>query len=157
MMTFKEFSPFQRAASFRVGPATASLIIAGCSLLGGCTAAWAQIQPPPAQLANPASQNCVARGGALHIERRPDGGQYGVCIFTDNYQCEEWAMFRGECPAGGLRVTGYITPAARYCAITGGRYTVVANSGAADEQGACALPGGKACEAKAYFAGACSR
>jgi hypothetical protein len=38
-----------------------------------------------------------------------------------------------------------------------GRYTVVANSGAADEQGACALPGGKACEAKAYFAGACSR
>jgi len=67
-------------------------------------------------LANPASQNCAARGGTLRIEQRPDGGQFGVCVFTDNYQCEEWAMFRGECPVGGLRVTGYITPAARFCA-----------------------------------------
>ncbi len=122
----------------------------------GCSGASAQ--PPPAQqLANPASVNCTQTGGTLRIERRPDGGQYGVCVFVDNYQCEEWALFRGECPAGGLRVTGYITPAARYCAITGGRYTVVARSGAADEQGACALPTGKACDADAYYAGACSR
>ncbi|HYR65928.1 MAG TPA: DUF333 domain-containing protein [Reyranella sp.] len=123
--------------------------------LGGVGAS-AQGQPLQ-QLANPASQNCVARGGMLKIERRPDGGQFGVCVFTDNYQCEEWAMLRGECPVGGLRVTGYVTPAARYCAITGGRYTVVTNSGAADEQGACALPGGKACAANAYYAGTCSR
>ena len=93
----------------------------------------------------------------LQIERRPDGGQFGVCVFTDNYQCEEWAMFRGECPVGGLRVTGYITPAARYCAITGGRYAVVARSGMTDEQGACTLPGGKACDAAAYYAGSCGR
>src|SRR5437899_2218085 len=105
---------------------------------------------PASQLANPASQNCATRGGMLRIERRPDGGQFGVCVFTDNYQCEEWAMFRGECPTGGLRVTGYITPAARYCAITGGRYSVMARSGAADERGACTLPGGKACDADAY-------
>jgi uncharacterized protein len=138
--------------------ASIALVIAACGLAAACLGASAQGQTPPApQLANPASVRCVEKGGTLHIERRPDGGQYGVCIFTDNYQCEEWAMFRGDCPAGGLRVTGYTTPAARYCAITGGRYTVVANSGAADEQGACALPGGKACEAKAYFAGACSR
>jgi putative hemolysin len=109
------------------------------------------------QLANPASQNCVARGGMLQIERRPDGGQYGVCVFVDNYQCEEWALFRGECPVGGLRVTGYITAAARYCAITGGRYTVVSGDGAAGEKGSCALPGGKGCGADAYFAGTCSR
>ena len=49
------------------------------------------------------------------------------------------------------------SPAARYCTITGGRYMVVANSGATDEQGACALPGGKACAANAYYAGTCSR
>ena len=108
------------------------------------------------QLANPASQNCVKEGGTLKIERRPDGGQYGVCIFIDNYQCEEWALFRGECPVGGLRVTGYITPAARHCAITGGRYTVVTES-AAGETGVCSLPGGKACDAAAYYAGTCSR
>ena len=118
--------------------------------------ASAQVQPRP-QLANPASVRCVEKGGTLRMERRPDGGQYGVCVFVDNYQCEEWALFRGECPAGGLRVTGYITPAARYCAITGGRYTVVARSGAADEQNACALPGRKACAADAYYAGACGR
>jgi putative hemolysin len=108
------------------------------------------------QLANPASQNCVKQGGTLKIERRPDGGQYGVCVFTDNYQCEEWALFRGECPKNGLRVTGYVTPAGRYCAITGGRYTVVTES-ASGESGVCSLPGGKACDAAAYYAGTCSR
>ena len=108
------------------------------------------------QLANPASQNCVVKGGTLRIERRPDGGQYGVCVFVDNYQCEEWALFRGECPKNGLRVTGYVTPAGRYCAITGGRYTVVTESATA-EQGVCSLPGGKACNAAAYYAGSCGR
>ncbi len=116
-----------------------------------------QAQTVAPQLANPASQNCVAMGGTLRIERRPDAAQYGVCIFVDNYQCEEWALLRGECPAGGLRVTGYTTPAARYCVITGGRYAAVARSGAADDLGSCALPGGKRCDAEAYFAGICGR
>jgi putative hemolysin len=137
--------------------ATVAVALAGLSLAVGCTGTSAQVQTPARQLANPASQNCVARGGTLRIERLPDGGQYGVCVFTDNYQCEEWAMFRGECRVGGLHVTGYVTPAARYCAITGGRYTVVAKSGAADEQGACSLPGGKSCAADAYYAGTCGR
>ena len=87
----------------------ATTFVAGLWLATGCVGAFAQVQSPQ-QLANPASQNCVARGGTIKIERRPDGGQFGVCVFTDNYQCEEWAMFRGECPTGGLRVTGYITP-----------------------------------------------
>jgi putative hemolysin len=139
-----------------VGQATVGAALAGVCLIVGCAAAHAQTQSAQ-QIANPASQNCVARGGMLRIESRPDGGQYGVCIFEDNRQCEEWAMFRGACPVGGLRVTGYITTAARYCAITGGRYTVIANSGTADEQGACALPGGKACAAGAYYAGSCGR
>jgi putative hemolysin len=101
------------------------------------------------QLANPASQNCATRGGTLQIEKRPDGGQFGICVFVDNYQCEEWALFRGECPAGGLRVTGYLTAAARYCAITGGRFDEAGN--------ACTLPGGKTCNVEAYYAGTCSR
>ena len=62
---------------------------------------------PPAALANPASQNCVAKGGKLQIEERGDGGQIGVCYFEDNLQCEEWALMRGECPVGGVKVTGY--------------------------------------------------
>lgn len=109
------------------------------------------------QLANPASQNCVEKGGKLVIERQPDGGQYGVCLFEDNRQCEEWALMRGQCPAGGIRVTGYVTPAARYCAITGGRYAVVARSGAPDEQGTCTVSGGKTCDADAYYRMTCGR
>jgi putative hemolysin len=138
------------------------LVVAGwCFAIGGA-GAFAQAPPArpgasPPKLANPASQYCVDHKGTLRIERRPNGGQFGVCVFTDDRQCEEWALLRGECPAGGLRVTGYVTPAARYCAVTGGRYTVVARSGASDEQGVCAFPGGKGCEAAAYFAGACSR
>jgi putative hemolysin len=102
-----------------------------------------------AQLANPASQRCAQEGGTLQLEQRPDGAQFGVCVFTDNRQCEEWAMFKVECPVGGLRVTGYLTPASRYCAITGGHYT--------DADGSCSLPGGKTCDSVAYFAGTCSR
>ena len=109
----------------------------------------------PAPRSNPASQNCIALGGASKIEERPDGGQFGVCYFGDNYQCEEWALMRGECPAGGVKVTGYNTDAARYCAITGGTYTVTGNSGQDDEQGICTVPDGRQCDAWSYYEGGC--
>jgi hypothetical protein len=65
-------------------------------------------------------------------------------------------MLRGDCPVGGVKVTGYATPAARYCAISGGEYTVVANSGAEDEQGACTFKDGSQCDALEYYMGTCS-
>lgn len=132
-------------------------------LLAGCTGSTVPVGPaasgsvPVAQRANPASRHCIEQAATLAIERRTGGGEYGVCIFPDNRQCEEWALFRGECRPGGIRVTGYATPAGRYCAITGGRYTVVARSGAADEQGTCALPSGETCDADAYYRGTCGR
>ena len=76
----------------------------------------------PVQRANPASQNCVQQGGKLVIERGP-GGEIGMCLFENNRQCEEWALLRGLCPAGDIRVTGYATPEERLCAIRGGQYT----------------------------------
>jgi len=88
-------------------------------------------------LANPASQNCIEKGGTLSIQERGDGGQYGICFFEDNRQCEEWALFNEECPVNGLKVTGYITPAAVYCVITGGTYTITNNSNTDNEQGKC--------------------
>lgn len=125
---------------------------ASSSLVG----AAAQMPPQP-QLANPASVRCIEQGGALRMDRRPDGGQFGVCVFADDYQCEEWALFRGECPKGGLRVTGYVTAAGRYCAITGGRYAATSAAGTGPERGTCALPGGKVCDADALYAGTCTR
>lgn len=51
-------------------------------------------------LPNPASVYCTEQGGTLDI-REDDSGQYGVCIFDDGSECEEWAFYRGECaPAG---------------------------------------------------------
>lgn len=112
---------------------------------------------PAARLANPASENCVAKGGQVVIDKNPRGGQFGVCTFTDNMQCEEWAMLRGQCPVGGIRVTGYVTAAARYCAITGGNYTVTAASNTATERGNCTFANGKKCTAAAYYNGTCTR
>lgn len=145
------------AAGVRKAQRRIVAIVAGClSMSVAGESAGQAVQSPP-RLANPASVRCVESGGAVRLERLPDGGQYGVCVFVDDRQCEEWALFRGDCPAGGLRVTGYVTPAARYCAITGGRYSVTAASGTADEKGTCTLPGGKICDAAAYYGATCSR
>lgn len=53
-----------------------------------------------AGLANPASVNCVAKGGQLETRTDATGGQYGVCLFSDGSECEEWKFFRGECQIG---------------------------------------------------------
>jgi putative hemolysin len=57
---------------------------------------------PAVGLANPASVHCEEQGGRLEIRTTADGGQYGVCIFEDGSECEEWAYFRAECQPGEL-------------------------------------------------------
>lgn len=48
-------------------------------------------------MANPASVYCVDQGGKLEI-REGDGGQYGMCVFADGRECDEWEFFRsGVC------------------------------------------------------------
>lgn len=133
-----------------VVPALLVFLLAGC---GG--AASEPAAEPTAGLPNPASVNCSEQGGTLQIESRPDGGQFGVCYFEDNRQCEEWALLRGECPAGGVRVTGYVTEAGRFCAISGGEYTVTQEGDADTEQGTCTLPDDSVCDARAYYEGSC--
>ncbi|MGH6901820.1 MAG: putative hemolysin [Geminicoccaceae bacterium] len=106
--------------------------------------------------ANPASEYCVVNGGRLAIETAGDGGQYGVCLFEDNRQCEEWALLRGACPVGGIRITGYATPQARYCAIRGGGYVVTRQeTSTTPEAGTCTLPGQPTCDALALYDGRC--
>ena len=56
------------------------------------------------RLANPPPRTALIRG-TLSIEQDPSGGQFGVCSFPENHQCEEWAMLRGHCPVGGIKVT----------------------------------------------------
>jgi putative hemolysin len=103
----------------------------------------------PVGMANPASQNCVAKGGTLEI-RKNAKGEYGVCLFEDNRQCEEWALMRGDCPEGGLKITGYENDAEVYCAITGGQV-----EGVGTETPMCKRIDGTLCNAQANLDGDC--
>lgn len=64
-------------------------------------------------------------------------------------------MLRGHCPVGGIKVTGYVTPASRFCGITGGQYSQTGESNTAVETGTCVLPSGEKCDADAYFRRTC--
>ena len=134
----------------------AVLLLAACAAPAAAPAPTVAPTQPAPNLANPASVNCDKQGGQLSIQKRPDGGEYGVCLFEDNRQCEEWALMRGDCPVGGVKITGYVTQAAVFCAITGGEYKITANSNTDQEQGTCTFKSGKTCDAAAYFAGTCS-
>lgn len=127
-------------------------VLAGCQILP-----TKEVQPPQnllnetqdTTLANPASSNCTAKGGTLEI-RKSKIGEYGVCFFEDNRQCEEWALLRGECPVGGLKITGYQSEAEIYCAITGGQL-----EGLDTNTPMCKRVDGTLCNAQANFDGEC--
>lgn len=54
-----------------------------------------------AETANPASLYCQEQGGQLELRTdKKSQGQYGVCIFSNGSECEEWAYYRGECRPG---------------------------------------------------------
>jgi putative hemolysin len=77
----------------------------------------ATITPPAtvgaAGLPNPASVYCEENGGKLDIRKDSSGGEYGVCVFPDGSECDEWAYFRGECrPAKESAPVGTTQPAA---------------------------------------------
>jgi putative hemolysin len=98
-------------------------------------------------LSNPASQNCVTKGGKIVMAQRCDGGEYGICIFPNNFQCEEWAMFRGECPLGGVDLATFQTVEGRYCALKGGKNL--------NSEAQCHLPSGKICTTQELYEGKC--
>ncbi|MBW3019525.1 DUF333 domain-containing protein, partial [Candidatus Woesearchaeota archaeon] len=50
-------------------------------------------------LGNPASMKCEEDGGTLEMKEDEQGNQYGVCTLPDGTECDEWAYYRGECPA----------------------------------------------------------
>jgi len=100
-------------------------------------------------MSNPASVNCTKLGGNLVIQKRDDGGEYGLCYFEDNRACEEWALLYGDCPNGGLKTTGYDTIDQNYCAWAGGQTFAVPNS-------VCIFKDGSKCSTIDYYNGKCS-
>ncbi|MDD5098421.1 MAG: DUF333 domain-containing protein [Candidatus Pacebacteria bacterium] len=108
-------------------------------------------------ISNPASDNCINNGGKLEIKKRGDGGEYGVCFLEDNRQCEEWSLVKGECPKAGVKVTGYITEAAVYCAVLGGEYKISDESNTETENGTCSFFNGNVCNVWDLYNGKCEK
>jgi len=106
------------------------------------------ITPAPTQLANPASVNCSKVGGNLVIQKRGDGGEYGLCYFEDNRACEEWALLRGDCPLGGVKTTGLDTIDQKYCAWSGGETLAV-------PQSICTFKDDSKCSTEEFYNGKC--
>lgn len=100
-----------------------------------------------ANLSNPASEYCIRVGGQLQSEVRGDGGAYSLCNFEDNQSCEEWALYRKQCPIGGIKTMGFDTKEEAYCALIGGKTTTISTD--------CKLPSGKICSNLDLYNGKC--
>jgi putative hemolysin len=83
------------------------LAVVSLSLVAGVAAGCAEAMPvaskphtaAPSSMANPASAYCEEQGFSVDFRADDAGSQYGVCTFPDGSECDEWASFRGECPA----------------------------------------------------------
>jgi len=82
-------------------------VFAGCGLknnsgpapeagLSGIVSPTKEEAVPSVGIANPASVNCKEKGYQWEVRTGADGGQVGYCI-NKGKECEEWALFRGEC------------------------------------------------------------
>ncbi len=142
--------------------------------LGGCIVVRSTQAPTqsPLDMANPASVYCEQQGGKIEMQRDPQGGEFGVCVFPDGSRCEEWAYLRGECTPGGqpepvrpttssLRpadasLTDLANPAGVYCQWMGGRLELRSDPSQGDGQArVCLFDDGSQCEAWAFFRNEC--
>jgi putative hemolysin len=106
-------------------------------------------------LPNPASVYCEEQGGTIDVREDADGNQYGICIFDDGSECDEWAFFRGECAPGGSEPAGIANPASVYCEEQGGTIDMRTNDAGA--YGVCVFDDGSECDEWAFFRGECDR
>lgn len=69
-------------------------------LLGACASAPPQplsVAPAVARAASPASLNCLQNHGKLEVHQTPEG-EKADCLLPSGKRCDEWEMFRGNCP-----------------------------------------------------------
>ena len=116
----------------------------------------------PAGMPNPASVYCEEQGGQLEL-REDENGSYGVCIFDDGSECDEWAFYRGECRPGKDSEqpatesepvdVGMANPAAEYCNEQGYQLEIRSNDSGA--YGVCIFDDGSECDEWEYWRGEC--
>ena len=94
---------------------------------------------PIVGMANPASVYCQGLG--FKEERREnEKGQYGVCVFPDNTECDTWAFLSGKC---GQEFS--------YCTQQG--FDLDAND--QSNISTCVFNDGSVCDEFSYFKGDC--
>lgn len=71
------------------------IVTAGTALIA--TACDSKTTSAQTQITNPASVYCEHAGGTHSVKSDADDNQAGICHFSDGQQCDEWALFRGEC------------------------------------------------------------
>jgi len=115
--------------------------------------------PASAGMANPASVYCGQVGGTTEIKTSANGGEYGMCTFTNGTSCEEWALFRNEgCNAGvttpaetgATGSTGLANPASVNCGKIGGT-TEIKTAADGSQYGMCTFANATSCEEWALF------
>ena len=103
---------------------------------------------------NPSSVGCANKGGTSETLYDNEGGQYGVCLFSDGTACEEWALQNGECAEGDKPVF------ATYCTDVGGEMsnenvTFVSEGNPPATYEVCTVDGAK-CAANYYYNSGCA-
>jgi putative hemolysin len=105
---------------------------------------------------NPASVYCTDNGGTLEIRQDASSGEYGMCVFSDGSECEEWAYFRGECTPGQPKADANMpNPASVNCEDQGGKLEIRQDA-TGGEYGMCVFADNTECEEWALLRGTCA-
>lgn len=120
---------------------------------------------PTPQLSNPTALHCQNLGGKIMAKTRTDGSAYDVCNIN-GFECEEWALFRGECTSANDKrylmpkpsPTSYAfpNPALANCIKLGGTLNIQTRGDGA-EFGVCNFADGYSCEEWALLRGDCKK
>lgn len=121
------------------GITTVVLIIVGLSLVGCGKTTTTPEEQPNSGLANPASVYCEGLGYQLEL-RSDDKGSFGICVFPDGSECDEWDFLSGRC---GQEYS--------YCVQQG--YVLEVEEEA--NIGKCVFPDGSSCRELDFFEGLC--
>jgi len=74
-----------------------------CDIKNRCNGDWDCIMPclgpeePIVGMPNPASVCCEEHGGKVDIRKDSAGNEFGVCVFSDGRQIDEWKFFEEKC------------------------------------------------------------
>ena len=117
------------------------------------------VTTPTAGLPNPAAVYCISKNYTYQIRKNPDGSEYGVCILPNGTVCDEWAYYRGTCPAVTTSATttgaAIANPSAVFCVSKNYTYQIITNPDGS-QSGVCVFPSGKQCDGWAYYRGECN-